>query len=393
MPFDDETLLSAYLDGELDPARRQMVESALRSSPALAGRLRDLARVRDAVRALGPSAMPKDLAPAILQNIRNISNRVARQAEARRAWKRAALILSPVVGVAAAVLIAWSMNGFGTTPEVPGPRVVERPDPPRPDPVEVVRADETPAPEPEAVKPDPPTPSPALVAQVDPEREKAVLGDQEILREILKQPEARQILIPVDVVDDASQQRVEDVIGLTAHAHPRHARMRLYQGVVIDPRHPDKAVIYAMVLDSTEAGNLKKNLAKSFPETEVTDVSVKPATLAQLTETVHLDVFETTPAGSILAGSPDAEYHHLARKSDADEPRTAVEDVAPNGFPPPGYPDLNAGTGHGPRRVREPEAGLMIAAAEPGRPEEEHQDAVYLVWLYERGKREDSRNE
>ncbi|MBX6314748.1 MAG: zf-HC2 domain-containing protein, partial [Isosphaeraceae bacterium] len=46
MNLDDESLLSAYLDGELDPARRLAVEAALLSRPQLAARLQDLARVR-----------------------------------------------------------------------------------------------------------------------------------------------------------------------------------------------------------------------------------------------------------------------------------------------------------------------------------------------------------
>src|SRR5437763_1632446 len=48
MKLDDESLLDAYLDGELDPARRLAVEAALESSARLADRLRHLARVDEA---------------------------------------------------------------------------------------------------------------------------------------------------------------------------------------------------------------------------------------------------------------------------------------------------------------------------------------------------------
>ena len=43
MSSDDETILSAYLDGELDSDQQQRVESALVASPGLAENLRALA--------------------------------------------------------------------------------------------------------------------------------------------------------------------------------------------------------------------------------------------------------------------------------------------------------------------------------------------------------------
>ncbi len=341
--------------------------------------------------------MPKDLAPAILQQVRDARSRSLREREPESPtrWRRVALSLSPLVAVAAALLIAWSLGAFGHPAETPQVAQSAKPALNRPAvPVEIARIEETPEPaEPVDVPPESvaPEPRPEVVASVDPETEKARLGDQAVLRDILEQPEAHRILIPVDVVDEDSQKRVENAIGLTTRAHSRHARMRLYQGVAIDPRHPDRAVVYALVLDATEARNLRENLRNSFRDTEVSEASVDPGTLAQLTETVHLDVFESTPAGTIMANAPGSEDRHNARRIESDEPRTAVEEFPPDAFPPGAFP--GPGPQNFPRRVRQPEAGpeLIAGANEPA--QDRHEDAVYLVWLYQRANRQENRRE
>src|SRR4051812_35968358 len=67
---EDDPFLSAYLDGELDPAQRAEVESALLSNPALAERLRQLAAVRDLVANLPRPSPREDLSGAVLARIR-----------------------------------------------------------------------------------------------------------------------------------------------------------------------------------------------------------------------------------------------------------------------------------------------------------------------------------
>ncbi len=52
MNHDDESFLSAFIDGELVPDQQQRLESAIVANPHLAERLRGLAQVRDLVAGL-----------------------------------------------------------------------------------------------------------------------------------------------------------------------------------------------------------------------------------------------------------------------------------------------------------------------------------------------------
>src|SRR4051812_32724724 len=67
--IDDESLLSAYLDGELDPAPRFEVETASLTAPRLAEELHELAGVRDVLAGLSRPGTPRDLAVAVCERI------------------------------------------------------------------------------------------------------------------------------------------------------------------------------------------------------------------------------------------------------------------------------------------------------------------------------------
>src|SRR4051794_38694453 len=69
MDVADESFLSAYLDGELDPAQRLAVEAALLSSPRLGERLRELAVVHELLASLPRPVVSLDLAPSVLRRI------------------------------------------------------------------------------------------------------------------------------------------------------------------------------------------------------------------------------------------------------------------------------------------------------------------------------------
>ncbi len=65
MMLDDKSLLSAYLDDELDPAGRLEVESALLTDPRLSEELHELAGVRELLAGLPRPGLSRDLADEV----------------------------------------------------------------------------------------------------------------------------------------------------------------------------------------------------------------------------------------------------------------------------------------------------------------------------------------
>ena len=69
MTLDDDSILSAYLDGQLGPEQQQAVESALFADPRLAEELRGLAALRDLLAGL-PREAPADVTSRVMRRVR-----------------------------------------------------------------------------------------------------------------------------------------------------------------------------------------------------------------------------------------------------------------------------------------------------------------------------------
>ena len=69
MRCDDDSFLSAYMDGQLNPDQQQLVESMLVARPQFADKLRDLTAVRDIVVGLNRDARV-DVANDVMERIR-----------------------------------------------------------------------------------------------------------------------------------------------------------------------------------------------------------------------------------------------------------------------------------------------------------------------------------
>ena len=69
MTLDDDSILSAYLDGQLGPEQQQAVESALFADPQLAEELRGLAFLRDLWPAC-PARPPPDVTSRVMRRVR-----------------------------------------------------------------------------------------------------------------------------------------------------------------------------------------------------------------------------------------------------------------------------------------------------------------------------------
>ncbi len=285
----DDSVLSAYLDGELDVSRRLQVESALLSSPRLAARLRELSRSREALQLLPRPAAPRDLAGAVLAGIGVLDIERDRRTRLRRRTLQWSLAGLPAA--AAAVLLAWAVGRPGDATLIPA-GVVPR----GAGPIAVRTPDEPPASPAVAEPPAPAAVVAAMEAVESPERAR--------LRALLGQGDVRRLVVAVSALDAAGLRPVDAAIGLTPRAHPELARIEL------EPGEADAAVVYALVLDAFELAGLRGQLAEQLkrPAEELIDVPAEAPLVAQV-ESASTIAIETGQAAAtaIAQALPDAD--------------------------------------------------------------------------------------
>lgn len=309
MNLDDETLLSGYLDGELDPEQRARVESALAASPELTATLAELAAACGQVSGLSRPLAPRDLTA-------NVLARVARDPRAR--LRRAVRVRPQLAwaGLAAAASLAALLavrppdwGGGRSAGEAPSrihaPRAVgDRP----------VASRETLATEALAESKavhEAPEPVVAVASGKVADRE----GER--VRALLDRPGVQRLVVMVDAITPEALRTVEDALEATPRIEPLQGRLHVGQGIVLDPSRPGEAVVYMVVLDENELTNLQAQLTRRLKPGQVA-VSTEPAEPAIVTQLADVGtiqaqegrmaapgLFEPPPlSGTTLAHNP-----------------------------------------------------------------------------------------
>lgn len=306
MKLDDESLLSAYLDGELDPDRRAMIESALSSDPEVAGSLRRLAGVRDLVAGLPRPSPGVDLAASIVARVAS-SPPPARHASTswlRPRMRPRAVASMAGLGLAATLVVAV---GLALLDGRPAPRPGRHHDlaflPAAP----VDSADE-PAPTPPAATMPTVTSRevPAVRARAydegpGPDGARARERDAEQIRAMLDSPHLRRIFIVTDVMGGATHDRVEELVQKTPRTEATYGRITVTHGIVIDPRHPNEATVFAMVMNDQELRHFQEQLQRSCaPDVQVEDADADPGVVTQLAEIGQVAVLAGTSATDVV---------------------------------------------------------------------------------------------
>lgn len=381
MNLEDETLLSSYIDGELDEVRRLAVEAALLTRPRLAARLQELTRIRGLVASLARPTAPLDVSGAVVAEIRA---RGQLRAARRRTLVRRALVFGPAL--AASALIGLGLGPWGhrrTIREDHPPRAPELANRPGPGPI-VPKPPRLIAPAP-IERPRPPVelaatppPAPPIVGTAEPFdsragiEERQAIAAREALAELLDQPEVRRIDLVVDTLGPEELNKVDEAINQTARTSARHARVRICQEIVIDPKLGE-AMVYVMVLDGAEYRRFRDRLEERFPRQVGRPQAADPELVTRLADVGRLAIVEGTSAATLTEPPPEL-ASRAALRSDADtlEARHDVrvaDPLRPAISGPPRSPTTGSiGPIRGDRRRRRTESG-------PSRP------SVYLVWV------------
>jgi hypothetical protein len=249
MTLDDESLLSAYLDGELDPARRLMVENALLDDAGLAERLQELVATRSMLGTLTRPRLERDLAPAVLACLPTRSARTLHVS-----WPSAASALAAAAAVVVAVtpLVRHTRHATRPHPETvaAGPSVPVRPVPPRP----ATGSATSPAPAPSVVSLD----SPVLPAARDVDRQRILA--------LIGHPDLPILNVGLGAVDEKSIAEVQAAIREVAPHVSLQGEIHLGAGRGADSARSGEEVVYVLVLDEDELESLSAQLCRRHPD-------------------------------------------------------------------------------------------------------------------------------
>ncbi len=340
MSTDDESLLGAYLDGELDPAQRRAVEAALTTDSQLAEKARGFSSVRDLVANLSRPASP-DVSAEVMRRVRQASLQRRPWTLERRARRWAA---AGVAGSAAAIallaLLPLHPHGPSEAPLSPGPAQHNPPsgeNSSRPELSADMSANASHLSSlPENVFGPANTPSAISTARAEQATE---ADDQERVRKLLDDPHLRRVFLVADQIGQPAEQQVASLVERTTHRD--YFKITVSQGIVIDPRHPGKATVFAVVLDENELGPFRDRLKKAFSD-RLQEDDVNPAVAMQLADIGRVVSFPAHPIGDLTIpranlalrapelGEPQSPDPALvAAASELDEPTAEQERSSP----------------------------------------------------------------
>jgi hypothetical protein len=310
------------MDGQLGPDQQLLVESALVSDPRLGEELRSLTAVRDLV-----AGLPRSATVDVTARVRDRIRAKSRLAGILSAVPGAAVLLrrparaAGVLGIAAGILIAVVLSFAHLS------RSASLPDRANPTGEDVVSLESSPSlppasfDAPESRWPSFPrhsdhkgasSPSKAKAHRPRDSRQPAAKsGSLEYVSQYLDNPDLHQMFVVSDSTDGSAPRRVASVVEQTTRFN--YYKITIAQGIVIDPRHPDEATVFAVVVNPSELNSLRDQLHTVFHE-RVEEAPVDPKVVTQLADIGQVQAYPPAPIAEVVIPreavafrSPDAE--------------------------------------------------------------------------------------
>lgn len=399
MKLDDETLLTAYLDDELDPPRRLVIEAALLSKPQLAERLQELAAVRSLVDGMARPTVTYDVSGALLDEISSGPSkwiRLRRLAGARMARPRV-LAAAAVFMLAGTVCVALGIQLAERQAAPVKNSVVSHPQPsPRPqtssDSSSVLahHANSVSVPKAGADSISDPT-SPAVPAVLS-DADRKMARDHETIRRLLDRPGIRRMTVVLDTLDPAQLAKIESAIDRSRPYNSPRAKFRIGQGMAVDPARPNEAVVYLVVIPEGESEDFRRTLESQAPEGALAEDD-KPASAELVTQLADIGQLELIrgKAAAELSPNPPIDDPKIAHKHDGDSEPVVIEPAPGNPVGPKNVRRSTADSTH-PRSIeqrardadearQDRERRLAAAKLPAGEEQLAANSQVYLVWV------------
>ena len=117
------------------------------------------------------------------------------------------------------------------------------------------------------------------------------------MRKLLDDPHLRRVFLVADQIGRPAEPQIASLVEGTTHRD--YFKITVSQGIVIDPRHPGKATVFAVVLDEIELGPFRDRLKKAFSD-RLEEDDVDPAVAMQLVDIGQVVSFPANPIGDLM---------------------------------------------------------------------------------------------
>ncbi len=318
MNHDDESFLSAFIDGEMAPDQQQRLESAIVSNPHLAERLRSLVQVRDLVAGL-PHDGSVDVTASVLVGIaaRGRQRGFLPTLEGWRQGSRRILPLAGLAASAASLMVAASLAilmqashleqtgqavarvahpKVGTVSNPTASRAREQGSGQTTASV-AVSASSVSEGEAGAVPKDQAAGTSVLAVATGSGgavgHEVSSSSDIAIVRQFLDSGNLKRFFWVRGGAQSDSVQVVASIVERTTHFD--FFKITIAQGIVIDPRHPEGATVLACVVDPNQLERFNDQLNAALPGL----VSQEPLDPVIATQLVEIERVQSCPPMSL----------------------------------------------------------------------------------------------
>jgi len=361
MTNDDDSFLSAYMDGQLDPDPHQWVESALVSNPQLPEQLRGLTVVRDLVAGLARDTSV-DVRPQVMRRIR-ARRHSPRGVPAFHSWpsgraRRFAFagILTTAAGMILAISLAISHSRQWNRPQPATDRALAG-DPAHAQSTAIRTGagatNDAPGTRPASSYTGPSSAVAAgrlesgaftHIGSVVEATGSFQAHDPDRVRQFLDSPNLRRF-----VVRSGRDGKGEELVASVVERTTRYGffKFTVAQGIVIDARHPEEATVFTLLVNPKELDQLRDQLKVALPDL-IEETPVDPGIATQLADIGQVQTFQ--PAALADVSIPREDVALKTRVA------SAAENVGP--------PDLSkkASRRTGPTLEQERSAPLPAAA-------------------------------
>jgi hypothetical protein len=190
-----------------------------------------------------------------------------------------------------------------------------------------------------------------------------------------------------DVIGEQARDQVAAVVEQATHRD--YFRITVSQGIVIDPRHPEQATVFALVIDESALGAFRNRLKDAFKD-RLHEDEIDPSVVTQLADIGQVVALPPHPVGDVIippssklairtrdAANHDSSNQALtAAVSEHDQPTTEQERSAP-GFDPTrsGRPQHDVKAAAGPPRSSETDESIVREPTQTPTPGESPQIA------------------